>query len=431
MPKKKERKARRLSIGTIPPSPTKARIDKIEATMAKLKSKRDTEKAPVKEETKEKKVPVTEKPATEKPKEVPAKEEAPKEKAVSETPKKPAKKVSKPVPAKETSAPPTAKEEPSAETPAEPANEPAEASPTKEAGTSAKNESILGAVKAAKLAMRREVRSVPTGTIKAPVEKKAKIFKEYKEEHAGSLAKAKPETKQKSRFARVPSGIPGLDQLIAGGFKKGSTVLVTGGPGSGKTTFLLQYLYEGALQGEGGLFISFEEDEHEIIEDYSTFNWDLEDMIKKKKLLFLKYPPHQVEKIMEQGGGMIKDMIKDAKITRVGIDSLTSFSLLFKDEYEKREKILKFFDILAEWGCTVLLTSERTTTLEDAHSDFGLEFLVDGAVILYNVRKGNVREQAVEVMKMRATNIKKKICPITITAEGIQVFPDAEVFTEI
>lgn len=271
---------------------------------------------------------------------------------------------------------------------------------------------------------------MPT-TVGADPEKLKTAYDQYKKAYGGGLGQKGGDHKTDRKIVRVPSGIPGFDDLVEGGFKKGSTVLVTGGPGSGKTTFLLQYLYEGARKGEAGLFISFEEREDEILDDFSGYTWELEEMFEKKKIFFLNYPPHQVEKIMEQGGGMIKDMIKDANITRIGIDSLTSFSMLFKDEYEKRENVLKLFNILEGWKCTTLLTAEKVPSLEEAESDFGLEFLVDGAVILYNVRHGNVREQAVEVLKMRATNVKKKICPITITKEGLQVFPDAEVFTEI
>lgn len=260
-------------------------------------------------------------------------------------------------------------------------------------------------------------------------EEKKDAYKEYRDTHSGAVGKHEKTGGKKIEIIRVPSGIPGLDPMIEGGFKNDSTVLITGGPGCGKTTFMIQYLYNGALSGEAGLHISFEENEQEILEDYAGFDWDLQGMVDKNLLHFLHYQPHEVEKIMEQGGGLIKDLIKDAKIKRVTLDSLTSFAMLFKTEYEKRTNVLKFFEMLEAWGCTVLLSSERSATLDAAIGEFGLEFLVDGAILMYNVRKGNTREQAIEVLKMRATKIKRRICPITISSSGITVYPDAEVFT--
>jgi len=267
------------------------------------------------------------------------------------------------------------------------------------------------------------------GHIEAPPEAKKELYGKYKSQHAGKAGTV--EQPQPAPFERVPSGVPGVDELVGGGFKRNSSLLITGGPGCGKTTFVMQYLYSAAMRGEPGLFISFEERDTDIFDDYAGFVWDLEKLSREKKIQFLYYHPHQIEELMGQGGGMIKDLIKENKIKHVGIDSLTSFALLFKSEYEKRENVLKFFDMLASWNCTILLTSEKTATLETNIGEFGLEFLVDGAILLYNVRKGNIREQALEVLKMRGVNIVKKICPLTISSHGITVFPEAEVFSEI
>jgi len=231
---------------------------------------------------------------------------------------------------------------------------------------------------------------------------------------------------------RVPSGVPGLDEMIESGFERNSNILITGGPGSGKTTFLFQFLVNGAtMYEEPGLFISFEEEKSELFDHYKRFGWDLEGLERDKKVLFVKYAPHEVAKFIDSGGGMLKDMITDAGIKRIAIDSLTSFSMLFKDEYDKRFNIIKFFDILRTWNCTVMLTAEKPIELSATYDDFGLEFLVDAVLLIYNVRKGNIRERAIEILKMRGTNQMTKLCPLKITEEGVVVFPAESIFTDI
>src|SRR5437879_6866807 len=80
---------------------------------------------------------------------------------------------------------------------------------------------------------------------------------------------------------RVPTGIKGLDELLGGGFPEGKCILVVGSPGSGKTTFALQYLYSGALQGETGLYVTLEEYPDLIKQTFQSYNWDMNSEAKK------------------------------------------------------------------------------------------------------------------------------------------------------
>ena len=93
----------------------------------------------------------------------------------------------------------------------------------------------------------------------------------------------------KKGIRRVSTGIPGLDDLIEGGIPEGSTVLVSGGPGSGKTILSLQFLIAGATKGEKGVYISLEEDTNRL-RDYisKVFEWPLEKLLREKKLVMIK-----------------------------------------------------------------------------------------------------------------------------------------------
>jgi len=211
-----------------------------------------------------------------------------------------------------------------------------------------------------------------------------------------------------SKIIRIKTGIDGLDSIIEGGFEKGSTVMVNGTPGSGKTIFGLQYLYYGAKElKEPGIFISFEETREEILRNCSAFGWNIEELEEQKLFKILEYKPHQVNKLMQEGGGIIKDTIKDLKAKRIAIDSITAYAILFKEEYEQRETLMDFFEMIKRWGLTSVVISESN----DDNYGQNLGFLTDAIIaIRYDkTKEGRIRERTLEVLKMRDTNHSNKI----------------------
>jgi len=88
---------------------------------------------------------------------------------------------------------------------------------------------------------------------------------------------------------KVPTGIKGLDKLIAGGFERGSAVLVAAGGGSGKSIFATQFLVEGMQNNETGIYISFEENKDRFYRHMLVFGWDLQKFESEGRFIFLKY----------------------------------------------------------------------------------------------------------------------------------------------
>src|SRR3989338_7559288 len=83
---------------------------------------------------------------------------------------------------------------------------------------------------------------------------------------------------------RVKTCIGGLDEMLEGGFPKGRTILVSGGCGTGKTIFCVQFLYKGALlAGEPGLFVTFDESPNKVRQDMARFGWDLKKLESEGK----------------------------------------------------------------------------------------------------------------------------------------------------
>ncbi len=222
---------------------------------------------------------------------------------------------------------------------------------------------------------------------------------------------------------RVPTYIQGFDKIVQGGLKEKSINLVVGSAGTGKTIFAIQFLIEGILKkGETGVYITFEEKKEKLYSDMLAFGWDLEKYEKKGKFIFLQYNPEQVKKVLIEGGGTIENIITKSKATRIAIDSITSFALLYKEELTRKEAALSLFELINNWGCTAVLTSQLTSSREEIFSTT-LEFEVDSLIKLYNTKKSGVRKRAVEVIKMRGTKHPLKTMELKITDKGLKIDP--------
>ncbi|MEM4662690.1 MAG: ATPase domain-containing protein [Candidatus Diapherotrites archaeon] len=236
--------------------------------------------------------------------------------------------------------------------------------------------------------------------------------------------------KPKDVIERVPTGIEGLDELIEGGFEKGSVVLLAGAPGTGKTIFALQFLYHGITAlNEPGIYITFEEGKETLLRHALVFGWDFKKLESQNLFRVLEYKPHQVEKLMKEGGGPIKDTINEIKAKRLVVDSITSYALLFHDEYVKRQSILEFFDLLHNWGTTNIIISEAPVDTHLTKSD-SPGFLSDAIIALYYTKSSekSARIHCCEILKMRGTRHTNRILAFGFEEKGIKVYPDVEVF---
>jgi KaiC/GvpD/RAD55 family RecA-like ATPase len=221
------------------------------------------------------------------------------------------------------------------------------------------------------------------------------------------------------RDKRIPTGVSGLDTLIQGGFENRSTNLLIGSSGTGKSIFAIQFLKQGMDQGEKCLYVTFEERKEEVYANMLEFGWDLEEYEKKGLFLFLEYSPEKIRVMLEEGGGAIESLVVKNKITRIVIDSITSFELLFDKQLEKREAALSLFKMISAWGCTTVLTYEGDPLKELDHK--ALEFQSDSIILLYYLRSRSKRERYVEILKMRGTKHAENVYRFSIEDKGIEV----------
>jgi KaiC/GvpD/RAD55 family RecA-like ATPase len=242
---------------------------------------------------------------------------------------------------------------------------------------------------------------------------------------------------------RVQTGIPGVDTVLGGvGIPQGHTVLISGGPGSGKTTFAIQYLYTGATEhGEPGLYITLDEEPVDIKENMASFGWNLQQAEQEKKLSFINVSP--VRAAPTERAGLLQLGMKEFRLVklleavregveqigakRVVIDPVTMFTLQYPDEVER---IYAMRDLIADFrqnGCTNLLISElKGTGLEREHQFE--EYLVQGVILLRTVMKGDKLSRMFQVTKMRGLAVDNQPRPYDITSSGIEVYPTLTVF---
>ena len=144
-------------------------------------------------------------------------------------------------------------------------------------------------------------------------------------------------------------------------------------------------------------------------------------MKKKGLFTFLEYTPLKIKTMLEEGGGTIESVILNKKISRMIIDSITSFDLLFATNLEKREAAISLFNMVNAWDVTTLLTLESKPLRDERIDTRTLEFESDSIILLYYVRSKGERHRYIEVLKMRGTRHSKKIYRFQIGDKGVSI----------
>jgi KaiC/GvpD/RAD55 family RecA-like ATPase len=235
--------------------------------------------------------------------------------------------------------------------------------------------------------------------------------------------------------------IKGFDELFAeGGAPRGNSILVAGGTGTGKSTFCRQVCYNLVSRGKNCMYVSFEESIEKIERSMRSFGWDARRYIDEGSFLIQKINPLDILRMKFgslSGSGSATELsykIKPLVIPKefnpevIVVDSLTAvISASISKEKNYRIYLQHLFSFFEETGATSFLVTE-TEPMPTRFSETGIEeFLADGIIVLYNLQRGDKRENAIEVLKMRYSNHQKKIFAMEITDNGIVVYPDRQV----
>jgi KaiC domain protein len=227
------------------------------------------------------------------------------------------------------------------------------------------------------------------------------------------------------------TGVTGLDEMLGGGIPEGHIVAFLGSPGTGKSTFALQFIYPGLQRGENCIYLSLEESEENIIKTASMFGWDLKPYITNKKLTLIRLSPMNIKATINRVENDLPKLFTSFGVKRLVIDPITLYEMMYESESDRREHLFNFAEKLREHGVTVVMTSESNSN-NPFFSKYGLiEYIADGVIILRQVRQSDLREvtTVVEISKMRRVDHSRDIKPYVITKNGIVVHSEAEVFS--
>ena len=233
---------------------------------------------------------------------------------------------------------------------------------------------------------------------------------------------------QRKVLPKSPTSIQGLDDITGGGLPKGRPTLVCGGAGCGKTLFAMEFLVRGATQyNEPGVFISFEETEKELTANVASLGFDLESLVKRKKIWLENIRVDRTE--IEQSGDYdleglfirIHHAIESIKAKRVVLDTIEILLSGLPNPHILRAELQRLLGWLKKKGITTIITAERgdgTLTRQ------GLEEYVSDCVILLDHRVNDQSSiRRLRIVKYRGSTHGTNEYPFLIDEDGFSVLP--------
>jgi circadian clock protein KaiC len=232
------------------------------------------------------------------------------------------------------------------------------------------------------------------------------------------------------RFAlqKCPTGIQGLDEITLGGIPKGRPTLLTGAAGSGKTLMAIEFLVKGAtLYNEPGVFMAFEETSEELSTNVSSLGFDLDGLVRQKKLA-IDYIYIERSEIEETGEYDLEGLfirlghaIDSVKAKRVVLDTLEVLFASLPNEGVLRAELRRLFRWLKKKGVTAIVTGERGI---NSITRYGLEEYVADCVILLDHRvTEQVSTRRLRVVKYRGSYHGTNEYPFLIDKDGMSILP--------
>jgi KaiC/GvpD/RAD55 family RecA-like ATPase len=245
--------------------------------------------------------------------------------------------------------------------------------------------------------------------------------------------------------------VPGFDELLEHGIPRGKNILVAGGPGTGKTIFCLQTLYNAARNGERVLYITMEESPTSLSAHMRAFGWRFKEnsigdhqlrlSVGNGQMVIERKDPFKiarsVEGLLAKAEGRLRirpdalpEIIpRDYAPSVVALDSITALQSAFVGRPESyRIYIEQLFRLFERIKATTFLITE-TEEAPKRFSPTGVEeFLADGVIVLYYLKMRDTRVRAIEVLKLRGARHESSVVPFSITSRGIEVFPTERVY---
>jgi circadian clock protein KaiC len=227
---------------------------------------------------------------------------------------------------------------------------------------------------------------------------------------------------------KVPTQIPGLDEVLEGGVPRGRTTLVSGGPGSGKTVLGLEFLCRGALAGEPGVFVTFEERAEAVRTNALSMGWNLAAMEKAGKVAVVEARLSGEEVLAGdfdiQGIlAIVEGHAKRIRAKRVVMDALDVLMRVYGDAHRERSELYRLHDWLIDRKLTAVLSVKAQLDGNMAHRYEFLDFMADCVIRLDHRVMGQVATRRLRVIKYRGSGFGTNEYPYVIGDHGIVLFP--------
>jgi len=220
-----------------------------------------------------------------------------------------------------------------------------------------------------------------------------------------------------SSFTRVESGITGLDERIGGGFLEGSISAIIGDSGVGKTTFALEFIIHGVMNGEPGLYLSLEETYEELKRSPGVAKYNLDNLIGKGIVILSSLIENQSpDEILEE----LEKQIVKTRPKRIVIDSLSSFEHSYKDEMYMITK--RIVSLIKKYQITAIITNQNTHLSElTLNSMTKISSLFHNIIILRYIEVKFKMKRSMFFLKMRASFHDNSILEFIISDDGLKI----------
>lgn len=255
---------------------------------------------------------------------------------------------------------------------------------------------------------------------------------------------------------KVKTGVPGLDDMLEGGLIPGRAYIISGTSGTGKTTLALQFLLEGARNGERVLYVALDEPPNEVKANAASYGWDLSkvqvvdatpdimsydktpvrDVSTERKVVYFREIGPVIRQTSEHSPvdmsintiqELIRQEMRVRRYSRVVIDSLTSLKYFYIKTSEENASLISFFRLLSDLGVTSMLTvqlAEISKPDVEAH-------MARGEIMLHKWFNGRGLMRGITVEKFRGSSHDHRLRNMRITDEGMLIKLTAQEKAEI